>query len=251
MAIRLVRWQGPARTRACGARLTERLSLWHGEWCADGDPPVASPGLPVLAEAGYARGRQCGAARTWLTSATRDAPSLGAVLVGESKPDALGMAGRLAERALDDLLARLLTSTPEGLGTLGSPDADDLATRHGALCFELSGTLSGWQLHLDAAACEALVPTAPPHRQPLTDLSAALAPESVTLEVAIPLGDMPLSESMSLGVGEVLLLGPLLEAEVQLRGRAGQVLAAGTLARSGHGRAIRIEHTLNNLGKSK
>lgn len=251
MAIRLVRWQGPARSQACGARLTEQLSPWHGEWCAEGDRPVALPGQPALDEAGYARGGQNGQARAWLTSATQDAPSLGAVLVGESQPDSLGMARRLAERAVDDLLARILSSTPEGLVALGRADADDFVPRHGALCFDLSGTLSGWQLHLDAAACEALVPTAPPHRQALTDLSAALAPEPMTLEVAIPLGDMPLSESMSLSVGEVLLLGPLLEAEVQLLGRAGQVVAAGTLARSGHGRAIRIEHTLINQGKTK
>jgi hypothetical protein len=88
-------------------------------------------------------------------------------------------------------------------------------------------------------------------RGALSDLRAALAPETVTFDVAIPLGDMPLSESMSLDVGEVLLLGPLLEAEVRLLGRAGQTVAGGTLARAGEGRAIRVDHTLIKQGIAK
>jgi hypothetical protein len=252
MAIRLVRWQGPARSQACALRVTALLSHWHGEWCAQGERPAAVPTSEALHdESGYARGAECGGASAWLSSASQDADALGAILVGEAQPDSLGLARRLAERAMADLLARLLSTTPDGLDGRGRPEADELDPRHGGLCFELSGPLVGWRLGIDAALCEALVPTVPMARGALSDLRAALAPETVTFDVAIPLGDMPLSESMSLDVGEVLLLGPLLEAEVRLLGRAGQAVAGGTLARAGEGRAIRIDHTLIKQGIAK
>lgn len=252
MATRLLRWQGPARARACSARLAVLMSQWHGEWCAHGESPVATPRHDAPDEPGLGwRGASHGGASAWLATGLPDPAVLGATLVGEAQADSFGLAQRLAERAIADLLARLLSTTPDQLQWRDEPDADELAPRHGALCFELSGPLAGARLCIDARLCEALAPAAPASRDALSDLRMALAPETVTFDVAIPLGDMPLSESMSLGVGEVLLLGPLLQAEVQLLGASGRPVAGGTLARAGEGRAIRIDHTFIQQGNAQ
>lgn len=250
MTTRRLRWQGPARTRACGLRAEDRLESWRRDWC------VGSEAVTVAAESATPvatdwRGAQHGDARVWLGSQASDLRSLGAVLAGQGAADAAGLAERLARRAVDDLLARLLGVSPDRLETLTDPGPEDLAARHGTVGFSLGGPLAGHCLVLDAAACDLLVPPSPSRREALAPRHAAVLPERVSLDVALPLGVQTLSESLAFGVGEVLLAGPLAGAHLQLLAASGRVVATGALARSGEHRALRIEHRQDKQGTSQ
>ena len=125
----------------------------------------------------------------------------------------------------------------------------EMAARHGAVAFVLSGLLAEHVLLLDATLCEALVPQPRRAGEALTRRAQAVMPERVHLEVALPLGEQSLSESVALRIGEVLLAGPLATAQARLLSGAGQTLATGSLVRSGEQRALRIEHRQEHQGK--
>jgi hypothetical protein len=232
--------------------LLARLQEWAGHWCAPGDAPDAAPAAPPADPDELTwRGARHGGAVLWLGQGGDGLAALGARLVGEAEADASGLGERLAARALDDLMARLLLARADRLAPSPAPQAADLAPGHGAIGFTLSGLLSGWVLFLDAGACDLLAPGRPTPRAPLSARTQAIGPEPVTLEVVLPLGELALSESLSLQVGEVLLAGALADAAVRLQSAAGHRVAEGALARQGEGRAIRIEHNHVKQGLSK
>lgn len=249
MVTRRLRWQGPTRTEACRQRLQQCLEAWRRDWCIGDEPvPVAAARTDALATAASWHGARHAGASVWLADDASDPGSLGATLVAQNVTDTAGLAGRLARRALDDLLARLLDAAPERLEALAEPGADDLATRHGAMAFSLSGPLSGRHLVLDAEACDTLMPPEPALLAPLALRRQAVLPETVTLGVSLPLGEQLLSESLAFRVGEVLLAGPLSGAQVQLVAVSGRVIASGALARAGEQRALRVEIRQDSKG---
>jgi hypothetical protein len=252
MATRLLRWQGPARTRACREPLVARLADWCGHWCALGDKPDATPSS-LSSESGRRswRGARHGGASVWLGQDDAGLSAFAATLVGEAEADTSGLGERLAARALDDLLGRLLLAAPERLEKLPAPAEADLDAGHGGIGFSLSGALAGWVLFLDAGACDLLAPIRPVAREPLFERPQAIGPERVTLDVVLPLGELALSESLSFRVGEVLLAGSLLDAAVRVQTASGRPVAEGALARQGEVRAIRIESNLIKQGHSK
>ncbi|HEU0153478.1 MAG TPA: hypothetical protein VFQ84_09055 [Arenimonas sp.] len=252
MAIRLLRWQGPARTRACRELLVACLGDWAKHWCALGEALDATPvALSPEAESRRWRGARHSGASVWLGYAPAGLAALGASLVGEAQLDTSGLGERLATRSVDDLLARMLRAPTERLEKVLPPDDADLAPFHGGIGFSLSGPLADWVLLLDAGACDLLAPIRPIPREPLSSRPQALGPERVMLDVVLPLGELALSESLSLRVGEVLLAGSLLDAAVRVQTASGRPVAEGALARQGEGRAIRIESNLIKQGHSK
>lgn len=249
MTMRRLRWQGPARTEACAREVHDRLDAWRRDWCMQGGSVTVAAGSPQHAT--QWSGMRQGGACVWLGCDVADLPSLGAMLAGQGAADGAGLAERLARRALDDLLARLLDAGAEQAEPLAEPAPADLAPRHGAVVFALGGLLAGRCLVLDAAACERLVPGKPVPADPLAPRRQAVLPERISLDVALPLGEQTLSESLAFQVGEVLLAGPLASTLVRLQSASGLVVATGALARSGEQRALRIENSQYNQGKSK
>lgn len=247
MAVRRLRWQGPVRTQACRQRLLERIEGWRRDWFVGDELIDAVAVEPGAGEAARVwRGVRHAGASLWFAAGARDAALLGAALAGQGAPDGIGLAGRLAERALDDLLVRLLGGASGLPESLDEPEACDLAPRHGAIGFALSGPLSGSRLFLDASLCDAIAPRERTLRETLTPLHQAVQSETATFEATLSLGEQSLSESLALHVGDVLLAGPLAGAQVRLQSASGQAFACGALVRSGERRALKLAHRSNH-----
>ncbi|MBW8311251.1 MAG: hypothetical protein K0M64_04380 [Rhizobium sp.] len=246
MAVRRLRWQGPARTEACRVRLVGLLEAWRDAWCTgSGDislEPALEGEVPDVEWRGAAR---LGGA-IWLGCPQGDEARLGTLLAGQDGPDFGGIAARLAVRALEDLLARLTDASPEPAGKPGEPESDADFIRHGGIAFSLTGVLAGYRLLVDATACDRLVPPLPPARVDIASLDEAVRTQEIALSAVVPLGEQALAQSMTLQVGDVLLAGPLSAATVRLAAATGQELAAGVLTRVGDARGIRIDRSLDN-----
>lgn len=200
---------------------------------------------------GWWMGAAHAGARAWLGRGASNLPALGARLAGQGSADAAGLAERLALRALDDLLARLLDVASGQLQSQETPGDDDLDPRHGGIGFALSGPLADHCLILNDALCDALVPPDRVVAAPLALRTHAVLPERISLEVVLPLGEQSLSESVALHVGEVLMAGPLASAQIRLLSASGRNLATGSLVRRGDQRALRIEHREKHQGNEQ
>lgn len=251
MATRRLRWHGPTRREACRARVQARVDAWQRDWCIGTDAVVVAslPLPPAAGHIGWWIGAAHAGASAWLGRGASNLPALGARMAGQGSADAAGLAERLALRALDDLLARLLDVAPGQLQSQEAPGAHDMDPRHGAIGFVLSGPLADHCLVLNDVLCDALVPPERAVGGFLAPRASAVLSERVSLEVALPLGEQSLSESVALRVGEVLMAGPLAAAQVRLLSASGRTVATGSLARSGDQRALRIEHREKHQGK--
>jgi hypothetical protein len=252
MTIRSLRWQGPSRREACRKQLHDRLAAWQRDWCVGTVPvTVAAPERPSPSTAARWQGGRHADASVWLASETDGMGSFGAALAGEGSADSAGLAEALARRALDDLVARLLGAAPGAVEALGEPEARDLDARHGAAIFELGGLLAGHRLLLDAAMCDALVPRRVESQGALAQRTQAVLSERVSFDVALPLGEQSLSDSVGLKVGEVLLAGDLATSQIKLLAASGRTVASGALTRSGECRALRIEYREDHQGMKR
>lgn len=239
-----IRWLGPERRRQLLDVLQTQVRCWAEEWsiAPDGFKVELPDDNRIPNGIGWRWQRAdsaAGALHLGLPLPILDA--LGGLLAQTAIEDRLGLGRRVAEHALQSLVARLAGDGTIVLVASDMPSASAREARFGGLCIHLAGKGFHAVLWLDSGVCDALCP--PPHRDqvPLHQKAAALGPETMTLDVVVDLGSATVNDTNGLRVGEVLVSRTPLKSLFHLVAPDGRRIACGSPCKNGDSLAVQIE----------
>ena len=144
-------------------------------------------------------------------------------------------------RALQSLAQTLVGSSPDlALSALDlRPLPEAIEARSGAVTIHWSLEQLRLDIHLDAGMCDSLCPRQSRELGGLTPRSQAVGSQSVELEAVLDLGEVAVSEAMTLQPGEILPTGIALDSRIDVRSASGAILFSGVLVAENGQKALR------------
>lgn len=243
MSALVIRWQGPARRRAIGTVLQERVQAWLREWAVE---PVPEADVQDLSredidapcwQMGNAPDGACVLAGLDPASIAR----LGGVLAGA--PTRLAGDSRTALAVGHDAVEALFRALVSDVGKLvETPELPIavLSERHGWTCFQVCFGDIGFALLFDPTLCDHLDPRRSSAAM-LEQRSAALSETSVMLNATLELGSVDISLVSSLRPGDILRTDVALSAPLKLGVAGGETVSAGRLMVLDQHKAISVD----------
>lgn len=247
MSVRRLRWQGEQRRGQLLERLQDELRVWLRFWSID---PQALSLASLMDDTPWQAtewrwAEAVGAAGTLrLGSPTSAVETLGGLLANAGPNDRLGLARRVGERALRDLLFHL-SGNGQAIDLISgaAPSENESEARFGSFHVRLYGNQFEALLWLDCTLCEYWLPSTTTKGAGLQPRGSALDRERVTLGVSLDFGDATLTDINGLQAGDVLMSRTRLDRPFLLSAADGRRIASGRLFRQGDKRALQIEST--------
>lgn len=210
MAVLPFRWQGRRRSEQVCAHVTSRSEQWISDWSGRRDLKILVSITPPEHRDGarpdqwYALHAKQGMLYANVRASTFE--HLGCLLIGSSDGDDLGLAEGIGRRALMDLVRALGSDTRDDqIARLDLPPGRDLIGPTQGIV-RLLWAISGFEMdiYMDAAMCDAWVPTSFENTPSLTPLHVAILPGKIDLNIVLDLGMTSIEDAFTLRPGEVI-----------------------------------------------
>jgi hypothetical protein len=241
--MKRIGWQRKDRIEQLEALLNRRLAHWRGEWLGEGSADLelvrSAPNAVAL---GGGRRFANGEAVAWFQFGKNLERMLGCDALRLEAAQREDFVREIGVRCLGQLLAALfgdeqaLANSCEETKVAAESDP-----RFGALDFEVIGLPGKLTMTVNRAWCDlhAATPDRDSHAVGLSNRRQALGGTPVVMTVSLPLGEIPLVDSLSWRVGEVLVTEAAVNPIVNLESGHSQVAKGRLILRQGE-RAIEI-----------